>query len=621
MALPFHMSTVQTIIDDAPTLKQTTNTISDFLVALLKQIDIEFVFGVPGGAIEPFFDALARQSRQPLPHQETTPYVSKRQFPRQQQHLRLIVARHESGAAFMADGYARETGRIAVCCATTGPGTTNLVTGVASAYADRVPMLVITAQTALPNFGRRGLQESSSDAVDTVAMLDQCTKYSTLVSHPLQLRQKLVSAIVQAYQHPRGPVHLGIPLDVLRSETDISSELLSIAPMLREPNMVDIQAFNDLWRCVSAGEQLVLYLGADCGKSITPIIRFAEETASPIITTPMGKRWVSAYHPLNHGVFGFAGHDSARAVLTDPKVKYILAVGASMGELGTSGWSEECLLNHKLIHIDSNRENFIRSPMACLHVYGNITQVFSQLLSKWQEGHQSKNAKTDLLPTRQGGPVLSMLLDELPSNICSQEQETYYSNATPLKPQRIMYFLANNFPENSRIICDAGNSWAWATHYLHLRYARRYHIGMGFGTMAWAIGASIGVALAHRGIPTICLTGDGSFLMSSQEMTVAIQERLPIIFIILNDQALGMVKHGQRLGGGEPIGFELPPVDFAGLANALGAQGFSIRNIDDLNALDIESLCHSNGPSLLDIHIDPEEIPPMGSRMKVLKSA
>ena len=615
------MKTVKTITDEAPALRKTTKNIADILVQQLKQINVEYVFGVPGGAIEPLFDALARQTRQSSPHREITNYISRRRHPRQQQFLRVIVARHESAAAFMADGYARETGQIAVCCATTGPGTTNLITGVASAYADRVPMLIITAQTALPNFGRRGLQESSSDAVDTVTMLAQCTKYSTLVSHPQQLKQKLVSAVVQAYQHPKGPVHLSIPLDVFLSEEDVSHEIISIAPMLREPAIVDTQAFEDLWRCVSAGTKMVIYLGADCGKSITPIIRFAEETASPIITTPMGKRWISAFHPLNHGVFGFAGHDSARAVLNDPAVKYILAVGATMGEIGTAGWNEECLLNHKLIHIDANRENFIRSPMACLHVYGDITRVFTKLLARLQHVNTEKNTAAGFLQSTQGKPGTKEIPTDIPPTIRMQEQAACYSNASPLKPQRVMHFLANNFPESSRIICDAGNSWAWATHYLHLRYARRYHIGMGFGSMTWAIGAAIGVALAREGTPTICLTGDGSFLMSSQEITVAIQQQLPIIFFILNDQALGMVKHGQRLGGGEPIGFELPQINFAGLANAIGARGFVIRTVDDLNALDVDSLCHSDGPSLLDIHIDPEEVPPMGARMKVLKRA
>ena len=587
-----------------------TKSIADNLVQALLQAGIDHVFGVPGGAIEPFFDALARQLRLNAPEQENTNYLMKRRVARQQ-NISLIIARHEAGAAFMADGYARETGRLAVCCATTGPGTTNLITGVASAYADRVPMLVITAQTALPNHGRRGLQESSSDAIDTVAMLAHCTKYSSLVSHPEQLSQKIAIALIRAYQAPRGPVHLSIPIDVLRSELSTSKSVMSVAPMLRAPKVVDAQGIEALYQCVSRGEKMAILLGSEAGEDIEPIIRFAEQTASPIVTTPMGKRWISGFHPLNYGVFGFAGHESSLAILNEPELRYVLAVGTSLGELGTGGWSETSLLNDKLIHIDANMENFTRSTMACLHVYGNIALIFKSLLDRLD--HNTRDIKR-----------FKSNIDRYPNmqsvNASMQDEQACHSDSVPLKPQQIMHFLSHRFPDETRVVCDAGNSWAWATHYLHLHQARRYHIGMGYGSMAWAIGASIGVALACQGSPVICLTGDGSFLMSSQELTVAVQLKLPVIFIVLNDQALGMVKHGQRLGGGEQIGFQLPEVNFAAMAETMGAPGFRIKSQEELASLDIASLCQRKGPSLLDIHIDPEQVPPIGNRMKVLKN-
>lgn len=142
---------------------------------------------------------------------------------------------------------------------------------------------------------------------------------------------------------------------------------------------------------------------------------------------------------------------------------------------------------------------------------------------------------------------------------------------------------------------------------------------MGYGAMTWAIGAAIGTALGNRGMPVVCITGDGSFLMSGQELTVAVQHRLPVIFVVMNDQALGMVKHGQRLGGGEAIGFELPPVDFAGVARAMGAQAHTIREPDDFASLDIDAICNASQPTLLDVYIDPEEVPPIQARMKVLR--
>ena len=176
--------------------------VGDLIVSYLEQIGVDYVFGIPGGAIEPLYNALARSERKG--------------------GIRSVVARHETGAAFMADGYARNSGKLGVCCATAGPGATNLITGVASAYDNHSPLLVITAQTALENFGRNAAQESGDTGIKTVAMFEQCTHYSTLVSHVNQLEQKLASAIMTAFRSPMGPAHLSIPLDVLRHASPVN---------------------------------------------------------------------------------------------------------------------------------------------------------------------------------------------------------------------------------------------------------------------------------------------------------------------------------------------------------------------------------------------------------------
>ena len=594
-------------------------TLADCFISKLRELGIEYVFGVPGGAIEPLFDALARQERNPGSLDDAIHYISRRRNSRRTKSLHTVVARHEAGAAFMADGYARETGRLAVACATTGPGASNLITGVASAYADNIPMLVITAQTALPNFGRHALQESSSDAVDTVAMFAHCTKYSSLISHPDQMAQKLVTAMTRAYQKPRGPVHLSFPIDIFGMPAPGYTHTATIAPLLREPHILDSQAMTFLQQCLHPTVRIALFIGGDCGDAIDEIIRFAETMRAPLVTTPMGKRWVSAYHPLNYGVFGFAGHSSARDILQSESIDYIIAVGTSLGELATSGWDEKALLNQKLIHIDSIPEHFVHSSMACLHVYGNIRLVFSALnRNKYRPQVDSKRASeldNLLLQTKERLKKLPKL-----QHIQLQEQKLCKPEEAPIKPQCLMQGIAEFFPQNTRIVCDAGNSWAWATHYLHLQKPQRYRIGMGYGAMAWAVGASVGTALGCDGQPTVCLTGDGSYLMSGQEITVAVQMGLAVCFIVLNDQSLGMVKHGQRLGGGEPIGFQLPPVDFCAMAESVGAKGFRIQTLKQLYSLDIDRLFSSGIPFLLDVYIDPEEIPPMGARMKVLKA-
>src|SRR5512137_532083 len=173
-------------------------TLSDLIVEYLEQFGVEYVFGIPGTPLGPLFDALARSERRGGP--------------------RAVLTRHESGAAFIADGYARASGRVGVCCSTTGPGATNLITGVASAFAEQIPMLVITPQTRIPDFSRGCFQDSSRDGVDIMGMFDHCTRYNSMVTHPNQLEWKLAAALTAAMGSPRGPAHLSIPVDIFAAE-------------------------------------------------------------------------------------------------------------------------------------------------------------------------------------------------------------------------------------------------------------------------------------------------------------------------------------------------------------------------------------------------------------------
>ena len=545
---------------------------ADLLVAYLEQLGVEYVFGVPGGAIEPLYDALARSERRG--------------------GVRAVVARHETGAAFMADGYARNSGKLGVCCSTTGPGATNMITGVASAYENNVPMLVITAQTAISTFGKGAIQDSSCTGVNTVGLYSHCTRYNTLISHVDQFEHKLAAAIMSAMGSPAGPAHISVPRDVMAMDNLISQTHYQLDSLLDRPALIDEKAVAKFNVEITRARNPVFIIGDEASEAIVSILSIASEIDAKIIVTPHGKGLVSPYHPLFKGVIGFAGHDSAKQMLTDPSVDLVVAIGARFGEFSSNAWDTNLLLNGKLVHVESTEANLTRTPMAKLHVRGCLATIFRRLDS------QFGNPK--------GSPLRAVVEVKDKKNIKQNEKESsadlkmhfdcdnldaYNSDATPIKPQRLMYYLPQLFPPHTRYLADSGNSFAWGTHYLH-PFDRRlagmrghgglFSASMDFASMGWAIGSAVGTSLALDNTPVVCLTGDGSWLMSGQELTVAIEEQLTVIFVILNDHAYGMVKHGQMLTGAEPTANQLTPVDFSAMAKSMGAPGHIIDSPADV---------------------------------------
>ncbi|MBI5890558.1 MAG: thiamine pyrophosphate-binding protein [Nitrosomonadales bacterium] len=612
-------SHVSSVSDSTGTVPPPTIEVADLLVAYLEQMGVEYVFGIPGGAIEPLYNALARSARRG--------------------GVRHFLARHEAGAAFMADGYARETGKVGVCCATSGPGATNLITGIACAYGNNVPMLVITGQPAMPSFGKNPLQESTCTGIDTLAMLRHCTRYNSLVSHPKQIEAKLISALQRAVRPPKGPSHLSFPVDVFRSPSPQQTPSYDLRNLLAPSSLVDDHAIETLREMLAQAKDIVLLVGSGCGEAIGSILQYATLKGAPFVTTPDGKGLVNPRHPLFRGVFGFGGHASAETALRDKSVDLILAIGTSMGEWNSGGWCDS-LLNERLVHIDESEEHLALTPMARFHVRGRILSVFNQLIDKAQD--PGKTVNIDYRPRRAAHKLGG---DEWDPHHMLMEPDKYVSNAIPIKPQRLMRELGLLFPPTTRFLADTGNSASWSIHCLHPANNRRLgerrlsgavrkitqgqrktdggwlRVMMNFASMGWAIGGAVGTAAANPDVPVVCITGDGSMLMNGQEISAAVAEKLSIIFVVLNDQSLGMVKHGQRLAGAEQIGCDLPPTDFAALARALGAEGLTIRSIEELSRLDISGMRARNCPTLLDVFIDPKEVPPMSVRMRVLANA
>ncbi|MDK9556205.1 thiamine pyrophosphate-binding protein [Marinobacter sp. M216] len=565
----------------------------DLILRYLERLGVEYVFGVPGGSIEPFYNALARSERRG--------------------GIRIVTARHETGAAFMADGYARESGRLGVCCATAGPGATNLLTGVATAYADNTPMLVISAQTSLNRFGQGALQESSCTSVNTIDMFSSCTRYNTLVSHPEQLVPKLLHAIGHAMGHQPGPVHLSIPLDVMRHCVSDEAAYTSLNAFLANEVLPAPETMQSLIGHLEGIRRATIVLGEGAISAISQLTKLAEIKGWQLVTTPRAKGVIDSFHPLYRGVFGFAGHRSASDALKPENADRIIVVGAALDEVSTAGWDPDGILSGRLIHISRNPGHLTRATMARLAILGEPRLIFDRLLDAL--GHDASAASSARLTTSDG---LAAIIDE-------RFREGCYASSGPVKPQALMTYFSRVCPETTRALFDSGNSFLWGIHHWNVRRPEAlapeknlFHIGIGFAPMGWAIGASVGVAMAAKGAPVLCVTGDGSYLMSGQELTTAAQENQNLLMVVLNDASLGMVRHGQALGGAELIANTLPRVNYAKLAEALGVKSYRINSMEELYALDLGAIFARPGPCLLDVLIDAEEVPPMGARMKVL---
>jgi len=571
--------------------------LSDLLVAYLNQLDIDYVFGVPGGAIEPLYDALARSQRQG--------------------GSRAVGARHETGAAFMADGYARNTGKLGVCCATTGPGATNMLTGVASAYENHVPLLAISAQTSLSMFGKGAFQDSSSDGVDTTAIYQHCTRYNTFISHADQFEHKLATAIMTALASPKGPVHVTVPRDIMSKPWSGHLSYL-LANIIKTPSLLDKEAVGELCNLLGKAKKIVFLIGSDACSAIGSVLSLVMHLKAELVTTPQGKGLVSPYHPQFRGVFGFTGHSSAREALMHASVDLVVAVGVLFGETSSGGWDAESLLNSRLVHVEETTGHLTRTPMAQLHVRGNLRTIFDQV---------NQYFCVDMDQYRRAVKVEHGRIEGARQFVLDNEQ-AFNSDVAPIKPQRLMRDLPKLFPTNTRYLMDVGNSFAWGTHYLHPfdrriagdreQYGVLFSACFDFASMGWAIGSAVGTALAVPNTPVVCITGDGSWLMSGQELTVALEEKLCVIFIIINDSAYGMIKHGQRLSGAEPIAYNLSRVNYCAMAEAMGAYGCIVNSPRQLNKLDIKAMCGRTGPTLLDIRIDPDEVPPIRMRTDIL---
>ncbi len=353
-----------------------------------------------------------------------------------------------------------------------------------------------------------------------------------------------------AFRSPMGPAHLSIPLDVFRSSSPVKTPSYDLVSLLWQPSPIDVDSLDILCRELSSSKKTVFIVGESCSQGIGSILNVALKFDAKIVTTPHAKGLVSPYHPLFRGVLGFAGHESAVNSI-DAEVDTIVAIGTTLSETASNTWDQK-ILNQRLIHVDSSEDNLMHSPMARLHVRGDIAKIFEHIESQFEINNIS-SSRNRLSKSNGNSKQNSNGKDNALNRYFELKDESKcLDNSSPIKPQRLMQLLPEIFPPETKFLCDSGNSMAWSIHYLH-PYDRRvsgkrdepgglFWTCLEFGSMGWAIGSSVGTSLSNRKNPVACLTGDGAMLMYGGEVSVALQEKLPVVFIILNDSEYGMVK-------------------------------------------------------------------------------
>jgi acetolactate synthase I/II/III large subunit len=548
----------------------------DVLLRCLEGEGVEHIFGIPGGPLTPLYEALAARGT-----------------------IRHVLAKHEAGAAFMANGYARVRHGLGVCCTTSGPGGTNALTGIASSYADSVPVLLITAQVATATFGRGAAQESTPFGVDLVEIYRPITKLSTMLLNVDRTQALVQQALRTALSGRPGPVHLSLPADLVKRPAPFATVRASQYRTASRP--VDRDAAAEAARLLHNAERPAILAGTGVAISgaYAELRDLAVLRSIPVATTPKGKGVFPENHPLSLGVFGFTGHPRAEAYLLSGEIDVLLTVGTSLGETATHAWDRRLAPKRALVQIDIDPRELGKNYPADLGIVGDAGATLREIFLELEELEPEEPSRS-LDPLRALRQTVPRLVDP----------ELCHSEMVPIKPHRVLQEMREALPPEALLFVDIGNSMLWAGHYYEAREAGTFFLSIGLGSMGHAIAAAVGGKVGAPDRPVVVLGGDAAFAMNGMEVHTAVELGLQVVWIILNDGGHGMVHHGEHLMRGKDlIGARFRvPLDIAGLAEAMGARGVRAASPAELRGALAEALAHP-GPTVIDVRIDGDEVP------------
>ena len=547
-----------------------TLTGAEIVIRALRDQGVEVVFGYPGGAVLPIYDALF-----------------------QSHGIRHILVRHEQGAAHAAEGYARSTGRPGVLLVTSGPGATNAVTGLTDALMDSIPIVCLTGQVPTFLIGNDAFQEA-----DTVGITRACTKHNWLVRDPDRLAKTLHEAFYVATTGRPGPVVVDIPKDV-QFETAAYTPPANIRHRTYNPTVKPpIASVREAVAMIEAAERPLFYTGGgviNSGPHASHLLReFVAATRFPITSTLMG---LGAYPASGERWIGMLGmHGTYQANLAMHDCDLMIAIGARFDDRIT-GRIDAFSPGSRKIHIDIDASSIDKNVTVDLPMVADAAHALESLLSVWKSG--GRRTQTDAVRDwwRQ--------IDEWTARDCL----AFRNSDKVIKPQYALQRLqARIRDEDCYITTEVGQHQMWAAQFIGFEQPNRWMTSGGLGTMGYGLPAAIGVQVAHPDALVIDVAGEASVLMVIQELSTAVQHKLPVKVFILNNRYLGMVRQWQEIlhGGRYAHSYSEALPDFVQLAEAFGCRGIRCTDPADLDAR-IDEMVTANGPVVFDCVVDPAE--------------
>ena len=544
---------------------------TEALLTMLEERGVDTIFGYPGGSVLSIYNELLDSD------------------------IRHVLVRHEQCAAHMADGYARAKNVPGVCLATSGPGTTNLVTGIATAYADSVPLIALTGQVAAGSLGQGAFQE-----VDAYSLLMPITKHSYRVLDVNRLPHAISEAWDICQMGRKGPVHIDMPVDQMGKDLPeaLIHEHYGVKPLTE-----DLTGVHEAVQWIRECERPLILVGGGAMDASEEVMELAKLTGAPVVNTLMGMGIVPSSYPMNMGPLGL--HGRLAAIELSAESDLIISIGSRFSDRTYS--PHDRMQSGRVIHIDIDPTEFGKHKHACVNLQADARKAIRALICalgskpvRWEswENHARK-LKADSYIAPDNGAV-------------------------PIKPQRVMQEINSLLDDDTIVTTDVGQNQMWAMHYLNIEHPRQFITSGTFGTMGFGLPSAIGAKAACPDKKVMTVTGDGGLQMVIQELATSVADDLPVTVVLLNNGHLGMIRQMQKHYWGRRFMAEelCADPDFVTVAKGFHCNGIRVERPDEIRDA-LRTALESDVTTVVEIMVDPDEdiLPmlPMDPKIPIIK--